>query len=109
MMCCVPELCTGSSTETLHITPSPTSLILSGVLFLHRLHISLRAVFRSNLLSNLRAANLSASMYAFSLAISAFISAGSLLLWHAYLVYTNQVENSIFFYADPALTFVIFY
>lgn len=53
------------------------------------------AVFRSNIFTNLRSSTLSASMYAFSLALSAVVSAGALLFWHSYLIYTNQVCEKI--------------
>ena len=57
-----------------------------------RVHIKMSAVFRSNIFTNLRSSTLSASMYAFSLALSAVVSAGALLIWHSYLIYTNQVS-----------------
>ena len=59
-----------------------------------RNHISLSALLYSNVFNNLKMSrdNTSVVMYAFSLALSAFISTGSLLLWHIYLVLTNQVS-----------------
>jgi cytochrome P450 len=46
----------------------------------------------SNLLSNARAATLSHTTFAFTLALSAFVSTAGLLAWHLYLVLSNQVQ-----------------
>jgi hypothetical protein len=47
---------------------------------------------RSNLVSNARAATLSYTTFAFTLALSAFVSTAGLLAWHLYLVFSNQVQ-----------------
>ena len=55
-----------------------------------RAFIKLSSMLQTNLFV---ANNLSASAYCFSLAISAAISSGVLLIWHIYLCLTNQVSN----------------
>ncbi len=45
----------------------------------------------------------SVSTYCFSLALSALISAGLLLIWHGYLLITNQVPYTHKSYASVLL------
>jgi cytochrome P450 len=61
-------------------------------LCVRRSYISVSAMVHSNLLSNARAATLSHTTFAFTLALSAFVSTAGLLAWHLYLVFSNQVQ-----------------
>jgi palmitoyltransferase len=54
--------------------------------------ILLNSMFQTNMF---HANSLTASVYCFSLALSAIVSAGLLLVWHAYLTITNQVSVCI--------------
>ena len=53
-------------------------------------------MLNSNVISNMNTATLSFTTFAFSLALSAMLSTGGLLLGHTYLIITNQVSKKLY-------------
>ncbi|KAJ1432034.1 DHHC palmitoyltransferase-domain-containing protein [Ochromonadaceae sp. CCMP2298] len=78
--------------DLLHMSPAERS------------HISLQRMFQTNLLLTSQSGSLTAATFCFSVGLSALLSAGSLLAWHAYLALSNQ--TSVEFYENLTRAFV---
>lgn len=122
-MCCTFSLASTSWLGYAYAQSSPFSIsrllvyvckcwfmcVICGCVYIvtpvYRQRISISRVFYSNVFVNLGSPNLSMETYAFSLAISAVISAGGLLVWHSYLIYTNQV--CAYYYATAVFDIIL--